>query len=213
MKKKTKKNGFAPVLVILVIAILGVAGYFAYKNYFVGFQTSEKINLPVTGKMVGKEITINVKGEGERRGIEATGIMTILSGWETEVGDDRADPVLIGVVLKHIYIKNGAYVITISSTGGRQAVCNYQDQSNGELKTDEAIFFKDQSGYKYLRERPTIYSGQHLTVCSNGFAGNLMQGFSDSNATFGDVSYEVPKNPDNKILNQMDNMVASFKIN
>jgi len=30
-----KKNGFAPLLIILVIAILGAVGYFAYKNYFI----------------------------------------------------------------------------------------------------------------------------------------------------------------------------------
>ena len=30
-----KKNGFAPVIIILTIAILGVVGYFAYKSYVV----------------------------------------------------------------------------------------------------------------------------------------------------------------------------------
>ena len=30
---KIKKNGFAPILIILAIAILGVIGYFAYRNY------------------------------------------------------------------------------------------------------------------------------------------------------------------------------------
>lgn len=30
-----KKNGFAPLIIILVIALLGVVGYFGYKNYLV----------------------------------------------------------------------------------------------------------------------------------------------------------------------------------
>lgn len=34
-----KKNGFAPLIIILIIAILGVVGYFAYKNYYVKTQT------------------------------------------------------------------------------------------------------------------------------------------------------------------------------
>lgn len=212
-----KKNGFVPILIALVIVVLGLAWYFAYKNYLVKPQNSivpnQASGLPVTGKITGREMVVNVKGEGENRGKEATGTMTILSGWETEVSDDRANPFFVGVVLKHISIKSGEYIITISSTGGMQAVCNYQDQTSGELKINEAVFFKDQDGYQYLRERPTSYSGQHLTVCSNGFEGTLRQGFSDSNATFGDIFYKIPQNPDDKILDQMDNMVASFKKN
>lgn len=30
-----KKNGFVPIVIILIIAILGVAGYFEYRNYLV----------------------------------------------------------------------------------------------------------------------------------------------------------------------------------
>lgn len=211
------KKGIAPLIIILVIAILGVAGYFAYKSYYIKPQTSMApslaSDLPVTGKITGRKIIVNVKGEGENRGKEATGTMTIPTGWEIDVGDDRANPLFDGVVLKHIYIKSGEYKITISSTGGMQAVCGYQDQTNGDLNTDMAVLFKDQSGYQYLREKPTSYSGQHLEICSNGFEGTFKQGFSASNAIFGDIHYEIPQNPDNKILNQMDNMVASFKNN
>ena len=139
--------------------------------------------------------------------------MTILPGWEVEIGDDKANPSVDGVVLKYIYIRNGDYKITISSTGGMQSICNYQSQTDGKLKLNEAVLFEDQSGYQYLREKPTSYSSQSLTICSNGFEGSVRQGFSDSNATFGDVFYNIPQNPDNKILNQMDNMIASFKNN
>lgn len=41
-----KKNGFTPILIVLIFVILGVVSYFAYKNYSTNIISS--VNLPVS---------------------------------------------------------------------------------------------------------------------------------------------------------------------
>ncbi len=45
-----KKNGFSPVIIILVLTILGAIGYFGYKNlYLPNMQTTNAINKSLVG--------------------------------------------------------------------------------------------------------------------------------------------------------------------
>ena len=201
-----KKNGFTPILIILIIAILGVAGYFAYKNYFVGPQTSEVgTNLPVTGAINGQKTTIDVSATVKT----TVGTMTVLPGWQVSTNNDLGGSEGPVNKIKGIDIKNGEYEIHIFSFSSGRAVCG-----NKSSLINDYVYFKDQNGYEYFRQKiPSETFPNSLNFCSNGITGKGSDSFGEGEATFGQINYRIPKNPDNIILNQMDNMVASFKIN
>lgn len=52
-----KQKGFAPLIIILIIAVLGAIGYFVYKNYYVKTQT------PFLPSVTGNEEVAQDNGE------------------------------------------------------------------------------------------------------------------------------------------------------
>ena len=60
-----KKNGFAPIIIILVIAILGVAGYFVYKNNPANTISNKVSSLPVkSSDLIGIWQANNMMADG-----------------------------------------------------------------------------------------------------------------------------------------------------
>jgi len=158
-------------------------------------------SLPITGIVAGKKINIDVNG-----GIDGT--ISISPEWTTKT---TTDPAEIGQnEVKNIIVENGKYTIIISSFGSGRAVCPFQNSDTKEIEPNKAIAFEDRSGFKYLRQIATNASNE-LTICSNGANGITPEEYGENEAFFGTIQYNVPNNPDEKILNQMDNMLASFK--
>lgn len=218
-----EKNGFAPIIIILIIAILGVVGYFGYVKYFktqnvpVNTPTSisnQATGLPIMGEVNGKTINVGIKRVGPRVGDAVTGTMQIFSGWNVVRNSYTAD---VPYPYEEIQIKSGKYFIDITYPKNdmkieRQSTCTLQNQQT--LKVDSnAIMFNDKSGHTYIREGGDMKTSGSLSLCSTtGVVINGAQYFDgDGVVPFGKIKYSMPDNADNKILNQMDNMVASFK--
>lgn len=180
--------------------ILGVVGYFVYKNYLVKSQTTEEeTSLSVTGTITGQKTTIDVGA--------AIGTVMVPSGWQTSFANDKNNPTIVGKVIKTVDIKNGEYSIQISTFENGRAPCGSRN-----TLLPNYVYFKDQSGYEYFRQKTSNTTFPNsLNVCSNGVTGKGSDSFGQNEAAFGQIVYGIPNNPDVKVLNQMDNIVASFK--
>jgi len=227
---RNNSKGFTPILIILVIGILGVIGYFAYKDYSARYQISAvpslslsplaissptpeaETSLPVVAVTNGQKDTIDAG--------ETVGTMIVPTGWQFVSTDD--DSVLVGETIKNVDIKNGDYAIQISTFGSGRAYCDYelgasqQGKRSVLINSNDYVYFKDQDGTEYFRQKLQNSSNtpNTLDVCSNAITSKGSDGsdkFGGDEAAFGNISYKIPANPDPKILNEMDDMVASFK--
>lgn len=224
-----KKNGFTPVIIVVMVVILGMVGYFAYsKGYISPFSKSNVTSnpnliaspvptsferpkqdpkLPVTGLIQGKEIEMNLNN-GQ---LGKIGTITVLPNWQA-ISSKEEDTVFVGRTIYKVTIKNGDYELQVNSfSSSRGSNCLYGDTAESVLKN--SVYFKDLTGVEYLRYKQDKTYVKELPICSNASWGGKGDKFASSETPYGQLYYNVPENADPVILNQMDNMVASFKTN
>jgi hypothetical protein len=152
-----------------------------------------------------QKTTIDVKETSEK-----VGTIVLGQGWQVIASNNEGQEMIGEPTRKTIDIEKGEYAIHIYSFGSGKAVCG--DSGTGQrdsLIGNGYANFKDQDGHEYFRQISASISNE-LSVCSNTYP-NTPDIFNEDSAVFGNINYKIPVNPDISILNEMDDMIASFK--
>jgi hypothetical protein len=198
------------LLIVLIVVVLGIMGYFVYKNYLKSKNSvipapnstsKEEETLPITGLIEGQKTDMNLNNSQ----LGKVGTITVLPNWQVTYSQE--DITLMGTIY-YMSIKNGDYEILIHSfSSSRGDNCLWK--TDLETLAKKSVYFQDLTGVEYLRFKQSDLYVKELPICSNATEGG--DKFAGGEAPYGQISYKVPENADVLILNQMDNMVASFK--
>lgn len=183
-------------LMLTVLVILAIVFFtknnaeFSKKNIN---QDNEKLTI-TNDKEIQIDVAINYGVKGN---------MIIPNGWEVSYYDNFDKKGEGEHPTKYIDIHKNGYVISIKTYGSGRAMCNYIPE--------KYVHFKDRDGYEYYREKiGDNYTGQ-LEICSNGVEGKHSTNFGTGETQYGDIEYKIPTSPNEKMVEQMDKIVSSFK--